>query len=84
MALSQPTECLKWLKLSLEAAPDLTEAGYTSSKIIEILIQAYNGLSDFGSKTPDLEFAMDLLDGILSNQDHTSRLDMFLYQLDNA
>lgn len=84
MALSQPTECLKWLKLSLEAAPDLTEAGYTSSKIIDILIQAYNGLSDFGSKTPDLEFAMDLLDGILSNQDHTSRLDMFLYQLDNA
>ena len=50
----------------------------------KILIQAYNGLSDFGSKTPDLEFAMDLLDGILSNQDHTSRLDMFLYQLDNA
>ena len=58
--------------------------GYLSSRIIEILIQAYNGLYDFGSRTPDLEFAMDLLDDILSNQEHAARLDMFLYQLDNA
>ena len=83
LALSNPSECLHWLRLSLEACPALME-GYSSSRIIEILLQAYNGLSDFGSRTPDLEFAMDLLDDILSNQEHTSRLDMFLYQLDNA
>lgn len=82
-ALSDPSECLQWLRLSLEACPALME-GYSSSRIIEILIQAYNGLSDFGSRTPDLEFAMDLLDDILSNQEHAARLDMFLYQLDNA
>lgn len=83
LALSNPSECLQWLRLSLEACPALME-GYSSSRIIEILIQAYNGLSEFGSRTPDLEFAMDLLDDILSNQEHAARLDMFLYQLDNA
>lgn len=83
LALSNPSECLQLLRLSLEACPALME-GYSSSRIIEILIQAYNGLSDFGSRTPDLEFAMDLLDDILSNQEHAARLDMFLYQLDNA
>ena len=57
---------------------------YTSSKVLEILIQAYNGLSDFGDKSPDLEFAMDLLDSILRNQEQTHRLDMFLFTLDNA
>ena len=83
LALYNPSECLQLLRLSLEACPALME-GYSSSRIIEILIQAYNGLSDFGSRTPDLEFAMDLLDDILSNQEHAARLDMFLYQLDNA
>lgn len=83
LAFSNPSECLQWLRLSLEACSALME-GYLSSRIIEILIQAYNGLSDFGSRTPDLEFAMDLLDDILSNQEHAARLDMFLYQLDNA
>lgn len=83
LAISNPSGCLRWMRLSLEACPALME-GYSSSRIIEILIQAYNGLSDFGSRTPDLEFAMDLLDDILNNQDHSSRLDMFLYQLDNA
>ncbi len=57
---------------------------YTSSQILEILIQAYNGLSEFGNKTPDLEFAMDLLDSILRKQEHAHRLNMFLFTLDNA
>lgn len=84
MAISEPSLCLQWLKKSLDAAPNLMQDFYTSSKVLEILIQAYNGLSDFGDKSPDLEFAMDLLDSILRNQEQTHRLDMFLFTLDNA
>lgn len=84
LALSNPSDCLRWLRLSIKACPELMEVGYTSSRIIEILLQTYNGLTDFGTKTEDLEFAMDLLDEILSDQEHAARLDMFLYQLDNA
>ena len=84
IALTEPSRSLKWLRKSLDAAPNLMQDFYSSSKILEILIQAYNGLSEFGDKTPDLEFAMDLLDSILQKQDHAYRLDMFLFTLDNA
>lgn len=84
MAPTEPSRSLKWLRKSLDAAPNLMQDFYSSSKILEILIQAYNGLSEFGDKTPDLEFAMDLLDSILSKQEHAYRLDMFLFTLDNA
>ena len=84
MALAEPSKCLQWLRKSLDAAPNLMRDIYSSSKILEILIQAYNGLSEFGDKTPDLEFAMDLLDSILRKQDCTYSLDMFLFTLDNA
>ena len=84
MALTEPSKCLQWLRKSLDAAPSLMQEFYSSSKILEILIQAYNGLSEFGDKTPDLEFAMDLLDSILRKQEHAYRLDMFLFTLDNA
>ncbi len=84
LALSEPSKSLHWLRKSLDAAPNLMQDFYTSSQIVEILIQAYNGLSEFGDKTPDLEFAMDLLDSILRKQEHAHRLDMFLFTLDNA
>ena len=84
MALSSPEACLTWLNRTLKAAPLLLDDRYESSKIIQILIQAYNGLSDFAEKTPDLEFAMNLLDDILSKQEATSSLNVFLYHLDNA
>ena len=84
MAISAPSNCLEWLKKTLASAPNLMQDSYASSRIFEILIQAYNGLSEFGIKTPDLEFAMDLLDNILSKQEHQARMDMFLYTLDNA
>lgn len=84
MALSSPEACLTWLNRTLKAAPMLLDDRYESSKIIQILIQAYNGLSDFAKKTPDLEFAMNLLDDILSKQEATSSLNVFLYHLDNA
>ena len=84
LALSEPSKSLHWLRKSLDAAPNLMQDFYASSQILEILIQAYNGLSEFGDKTPDLEFAMDLLDSILRKQEHAHRLDMFLFTLDNA
>lgn len=84
MAISSPSDCLKWLQKTIDAAPDLMQDPYASSRILEILIQSYNGLSDFGPKTPDLEFAMDLLDCILSKQEHQARINTFLYTLDNA
>jgi len=84
MALAEPSKCLQWLRKSLNGAPKLLQDIYSSSKILEILIQAYNGLTEFGDKTPDLEFAMDLLDSILRKQGHDYRLDLFLFTLDNA
>lgn len=83
MALTDPLRSLSWLKKSLDAAPNLLKSFDSSSKVIEILIHAYNGISDFGDKSPDLEFAMDLLDSILRNQEQAHQLDRFLYALDN-
>ncbi len=84
MAISGPSKCLKWLNRSLQVANNLLQDSFSSSKIIEILLQSYNGLSEFGTKTPDLEFAMDLLDHIMQEREHAVRLEMFLYKLDNA
>lgn len=84
MALTESSECLKLLRMTLEKAPDLRKDNYIMSKIIGILIQAYNGLSDFSSKTMDIEFAMDLLDSIVCKQEQVSSLNVFLYHLDNA
>lgn len=84
MAISDPARCLKWLNQSLQVATTLLQDSFSSSRIIEILLQSYNGLSEFGTKTPDLEFAMDLLDQIMQERKHAVRLEMFLYKLDNA
>ena len=84
LAITAPSISLKWLGKTVAVARDIIQDTFTSSKVIEILLQAYNGLSEFGTKTPDLEFAMDLLDQILSEKNHDVRLDMFLYKLDNA
>ena len=66
------------------AAKNLLQDSFSSSRIIEILLQSYNGLSEFGTKTPDLEFAMNLLDHIMQERKHSVRLETFLYKLDNA
>ena len=84
MAISDPVKCLKWLNRSLQVAKELLQDSFASSRIIEILLQSYNGLSEFGTKTPDLEFAMDLLDHIMQERKHSVRLETFLYKLDNA
>lgn len=84
MAISDPAKCLKWLNISLQSAKNLLQDSFSSSRVIEILLQSYNGLSEFGTKTPDLEFAMDLLDRILQERKHHVRLEMFLHKLDNA
>lgn len=84
MAISDPTNCLKWLNRTLDVSKAIISESFSSSKVIEILLQAYNGLSEFGMKTPYLEFAMDLLDQILSEKKYDARLDMYLYKLDNA
>lgn len=84
MAISNPSKCLKWLNRSLLVTKNLLCDPFSSPKIIEILIQSYNGLSEFGVKTPDLEFAMDLLDKILQERNQDIRLEMFLHKLDNA
>lgn len=84
MAISDPAKCLKWLNRSLQVAKNLLQDSFSSSKIIEILLQSYNGLSEFGTKTPDLEFAMDLLDQIMQERKHAVRLEIFLDKLDNA
>ena len=84
MAISDPAKCLKWLNRSLQAAKNLLQDSFSSSRIIEILLQSYNGLSEFGTKTPDLEFAMNLLDHIMQERKHSVRLETFLDKLDNA
>lgn len=84
MAISDPANCLKWLNRTLSVSAKIISDSFFSSKIIEILLQAYNGLTEFSAKTPDLEFAMDLLDQILMERKHDVRLDMFLDKLDNA
>lgn len=84
MAISDPAKCLICLNRSLLVAKNLLQDSFSSSRIIEILIQSYNGISDFGTKTPELEFAMDLLDQILHERKHDVRLDIFLSKLDNS
>ena len=84
MSISDPAKCLKWLNRSLQSSKNLLQDSFSSSRIIEILLQSYNGLSEFGIKTPDLEFAMDLLDQIMQERKHVVRLETFLYKLDNA
>ena len=83
LALTNPMQCLSWIQKGLKRTPAIMEESYMSNKVIEILIQAYNGLSLFSKKELDAEFAMDLLDEILMNNMNSSYLDNCMYRLDN-
>ena len=84
LAITDPRRCLIWLEKGLSANEDLKTDFFSISRIIEILIQAYNGLSDFSTKQEDSEFAMNLLDEMLRKPDHSMSLENYLFTLDNA
>lgn len=83
MALTDPKQCLGWIQKCLEVNPEIMNDAYTNNKVVEILIQAYNGLSIFTTKEQDAEFAMDLLDDILKNNMNSYYLDNCIQSLDN-
>jgi hypothetical protein len=82
-ALVDPHQCLRWLKQLYDAKSAELKEYYSSSKFIEILIQAYNGIKQFNRSDKVLEEAMDLLDVMLSNQENRVQMTQFLNSLDN-
>ena len=83
LALTDPKQCLCWIQKGVEVNPEIMNDAYTNNKVVEILIQAYNGLSIFTTKEQDAEFAMNLLDDILKNNMNSTYLDNCIQSLDN-
>lgn len=82
-AIRDPEQTLGWLEKILSTAP--SSETYIWSQIVEVVIQAYNGIKAFNQ--PDyqdaLEYAMDLIDMIMQHPSNRYMISDFMNKLDN-
>ena len=82
-AIKYPEQTLRWLEKILEIPP--SSKAYVWNQIIEVIIQAYNGIKAFNQ--PDyqdaLEYAMDLIDMIMQHPSNRYMISAFMNKLDN-
>jgi hypothetical protein len=82
-AIKYPEQTLRWLEKILEIPP--SSKAYVWNQIIEVIIQAYNGIKAFNQ--PDyqdaLEYAMDLIDMIMQHPSNRYMISDFMNKLDN-
>lgn len=82
-AIKYPEQTLRWLEKILEIPP--SSKAYVWNQIIEVIIQAYNGIKTFNQ--PDyqdaLEYAMDLIDMIMQHPSNRYMISAFMNKLDN-
>ena len=82
-AIKDPEQTLRWLEKILDISP--SSEAYVWNQIIEVIIQAYNGIKAFNQ--PDykdaLEYAMDLIDMIMQHPSNRYMISGFMNKLDN-
>lgn len=82
-SIKDPEQTLRWLKKILQT-PTHSES-YIWSQIVEVIIQAYNGLKAFNQADYQdaLEYAMDLIDMIMQHPSNRYMISDFMNKLDN-
>ena len=82
-AIKDPEQTLRWLKKILQTPPH--SESYIWSQIVEVIIQAYNGLKAFNQADYQdaLEYAMDLIDMIMQHPSNRYMISDFMNKLDN-
>lgn len=82
-AIRDPEQTLGWLGKILSTAP--SSETYIWSQIVEVVIQAYNGIKTFNSldNQSTLEYAMDLIDMIMQHPSNRYMIANFMNKLDN-
>ena len=80
---TSPEQTLRWLEKLLDISP--SSEAYVWNQIIEVIIQAYNGIKAFNQ--PDyqdaLEYAMGLIDMIMQHPSNRYMISDFMNKLDN-
>ena len=74
---------MRWLEKILEIPP--SSEAYIWNQIVEVIIQAYNGLKAFNQADYQdaLEYAMDLIDMIMQHPSNRYMIYDFMSKLDN-
>ena len=82
-AIKYPEQTLRWLEKILEIPP--SSKAYVWNQIIEVIIQAYNGIKAFNQPDyqDELEYAMDLIDMIMQHPSNRYMISAFMNKLDN-
>ena len=82
-AIKYPEQTLRWLEKILEIPP--SSEAYIWNQIVEVIIQAYNGLKAFNQADYQdaLEYAMDLIDMIMQHPSNRYMIYDFMSKLDN-
>lgn len=82
-AIKDPIQTLKWLEQILEV--NVPEDDFMWNDIIEVVIQAYNGIKSFNDSSNQkvLEHAMDLIDNIMQSPNNNCLISNFIDKLDN-
>lgn len=82
-AIKEPEQTLGWLEKILYTS--LSSESYIWSQIIEVIIQAYNGIKIFNQSDCQgaLEHAMDLIDRVMQHPNNRHMIASFMGKLDN-
>lgn len=82
-SIKDPEQTLRWLEKILEIPP--SSEAYIWNQIVEVIIQAYNGLKAFNQADYQdaLEYAMDLIDMIMQHPSNRYMIYDFMSKLDN-
>lgn len=81
--LKEPEQTLEWLEKIL--CTSLSSESYIWSQILEVIIQAYNGIKVFNHSDYQgiLEHAMDLIDRAIQHPSNSHMITNFMNKLDN-
>lgn len=82
-AIKEPEQTLGWLEKILYTS--LSSESYIWDQIIEVIIQAYNGIKIFNQSDCQgaLEHAMDLIDRVMQHPNNRHMIASFMVKLDN-
>lgn len=82
-AIKDPVQALRWLEKVVSESHSFE--AYELDKIVDVLIQAYNGIKSFNDVDyqSTLESAMDMMDFIMRNSSNRHLVSNYLEKLDN-
>ena len=82
-AIKDPVQTLIWLEEVVSGTHSFE--AYELDKIVDVLIQAYNGIKSFNDVDyqSTLESAMDMMDHIMRNSSNRHYVSNYLEKLDN-